>query len=56
MSERATDPQTVQCRKCGHAWLGFYLPQPIDIAVKIMRALTCPKCGADAAQIVICTE
>lgn len=44
-------PQNVACVECEHVWIGFYLPQPINIAVKMMKNLTCPKCGAGANKI-----
>jgi len=42
MDEQATQANIVKCHDCGHQWIGFYLPLPIDQAVKIMRNLTCP--------------
>jgi predicted nucleic-acid-binding Zn-ribbon protein len=46
-------PSVVSCRKCGHSWIGFYLPMPIGDAVRVMKNLTCPKCAADSKQIVV---
>lgn len=43
--ETATNPVTVSCSKCRHAWIGLYLPQSIADAAKIMKRLTCPKCA-----------
>lgn len=53
MDERATQPNWVQCKPCGHRWIGFYLPQPIDDAVKILKNLRCPKCTADSNDIFV---
>lgn len=39
------NPMWVTCSQCEHRWIGLYLPQPIDIAAKAMKRLTCPKCG-----------
>ena len=51
--EDATNPQQVQCAECNHVWIGFYLPQPISVAVKIMTNITCPKCGAGSNRIMV---
>lgn len=53
MDEQATQANVVKCNTCGHKWIGFYLPLPINQAVKIMKNLTCPKCAADASQIMV---
>jgi hypothetical protein len=41
----------VRCTGCGHEWIGFYLPLPISDAIKIMGALTCPKCARGSDKI-----
>jgi len=46
-------PTVVQCKQCAHSWAGFYLPLPINDAVRVMKNLTCPKCTAGAKDIVI---
>jgi len=53
MDEQATQANIVKYQSCGHKWIGFYLPLPINQAVKIMKNLTCPKCAADASQIMV---
>lgn len=45
----------VYCTKCGHAWIGLYLPMPIGDAAKAMGRLCCPMCAADAKQIRVAT-
>lgn len=46
-------PIAVECERCGHEWVGFYLPLPVDDAVRLMGRLCCPMCAAGAEQIVI---
>ena len=48
-----TTPQRVKCGCCGHKWVGFYLPQPIDTAATMMRKLCCPICGSDSSRITM---
>lgn len=43
----------VSCQDCGHKWIGLYLPQPIHIAAKIAKNMTCPKCGAGSKHIFL---
>ena len=50
-AEDGKNPQRVKCWECGHVWIGLYLPQPISVAAKIMKALTCPKCGTGSKKI-----
>jgi len=52
-TERATNPQQVKCADCEHVWIGFYLPQPISVAAKMMKNICCPKCGAGAKRIMV---
>lgn len=47
------NPQNVRCVACQHIWVGLYLPQPISVAARMMKNLTCPKCGADSKQITM---
>jgi hypothetical protein len=49
--EDGKKPQNVACVECEHVWVGLYLPQPISVAAKIMKNLTCPKCGAGSNKI-----
>lgn len=49
--EDGKNPQNVQCADCLHVWIGFYLPQPISVAARMMGKLTCPKCGADSKRV-----
>lgn len=49
--EDGKTPQNVRCADCSHVWVGLYLPQPIAVAAKMMKNLTCPKCGADSKRI-----
>lgn len=53
MDELATTPNWVQCKPCGHRWIGFYLPLPIRDAARIMKNLTCPKCATGSKGIMI---
>jgi len=53
MNDLARNPCKVRCTKCGHHWIGLYLPILIDDAAKIMKNLTCPMCAAGANKIVI---
>lgn len=53
--EDGKNPQNVQCAECKHVWVGLYLPQPIKIAAKMMKNLTCPKCGTDSKRIRMAT-
>lgn len=54
-TEKPTNPQQVQCADCNHVWIGFYLPQPISTAAKIMKNLCCPMCGASSKRIMVHT-
>src|SRR6185312_9801133 len=36
MDELATQANIVKCHDCGHQWIGFYLPLPIEQACKII--------------------
>jgi Zn finger protein HypA/HybF involved in hydrogenase expression len=49
--EDGKNPMYVECADCGHDWIGLYLPQPISTAAKMMKNLTCPKCGAGSMRI-----
>ena len=49
--EDGKNPQNVVCHECNHVWVGMYLPQPISVAAKMMRNLTCPKCGTGSKRI-----
>ena len=49
--EDATLPVNVQCMECKHVWIGLYLPQPVSVAAKQMKNLTCPKCGAGSNRV-----
>lgn len=51
--DKPTNPQQVKCADCNHVWIGFYLPQPISIAAKIMKNLCCPMCGAGSKRIMV---
>lgn len=51
--EDGKTPTNVQCAECKHVWVGFYLPQPISVIAKMMKNLTCPKCGTDSKRIHI---
>jgi hypothetical protein len=42
----------VQCELCGHRWIGFYLPMPINVAAKVIKKITCPMCGAGSKSII----
>ena len=53
--EDGKHPQNVQCADCNHVWVGLYLPQPISVAARMMKNLTCPKCGADSKRIRMAT-
>lgn len=46
----------VECRDCAHVWPAFTLPLPIEDACRVMAALHCPKCAANARRIVIWSE
>jgi Zn finger protein HypA/HybF involved in hydrogenase expression len=50
-AEQGQNPMSVRCADCAHIWVGLYLPQPISIAAKLMKNLTCPKCGAGSKRI-----
>lgn len=54
--DQAQIPHNVECMDCHHVWVGFYLPQSIDTACKIMSSLRCPKCGAGPQRITIAQE
>lgn len=54
-TEKPSNPQHVKCADCGHVWIGFYLPQPIMTAAKIMKNLTCPMCGAGSNRVMVHT-
>ena len=41
----------VNCKQCGHEWVGLRLPMEIGKAAKIMANLHCPNCAADAEHI-----
>jgi Zn finger protein HypA/HybF involved in hydrogenase expression len=41
----------VNCKSCGHEWVGLRLPMEMGKAAKIMLKLHCPNCAADAKQI-----
>jgi hypothetical protein len=56
LEEPAARPVHVECGECGHWWVGFYLPQPIRIAARLMGALICPKCAAAADFIRLVDE
>ena len=51
VAEEDKKPMHVECADCNHTWIGMYLPQPINIAAKMMKNLTCPKCGADSNRV-----
>ena len=54
--EHGSDARTanwVQCKPCGHRWIGFYLPLPIADAAKVMKRMMCPLCAADSAKIIV---
>jgi hypothetical protein len=51
--DQVRKPTRVQCKKCEHTWIGFYLPMPISDAVRVMKNLTCPMCAAGAKHIRI---
>lgn len=51
--EDGVNPQSVRCAECQHVWIGFYLPQPISVAARIMKNLTCPKCGTGSDRIMV---
>jgi hypothetical protein len=53
MEPNATQANIVKCMVCGHRWVGFYLPLPVDQACRIMKNLTCPKCATGANKICV---
>lgn len=53
MSDEEKQPNVVQCKACGHSWVGFYLPMPIRDAARVMKNLTCPKCAAGSSRIMV---
>lgn len=44
-------PQHVQCRQCQHVWIAAYLPMDAGVFARLMTALHCPMCAADATEI-----
>lgn len=49
--EEPRSPQWVQCKPCGHRWVGLYLPMPARDAAVVMGALRCPMCAAGADKV-----
>jgi len=44
-------PLRVMCTQCGHAWIALYLPLQLAEAARVLAALHCPFCAADASNI-----
>jgi DNA-directed RNA polymerase subunit M/transcription elongation factor TFIIS len=44
-SPDAQQPVFLQCKPCGFAWIGAYLPMPMGDFARLLKRATCPKCG-----------
>lgn len=56
LTENPVDPpasreQWAKCHSCKWTWIGFYLPQPLDVFNRQMKNITCPKCGETSKNI-----
>lgn len=49
----ASKHMLVRCRPCGHVWSIGALPMPMADAAKAASRTQCPRCDADAKQIVM---
>lgn len=45
-------PMWLECKLCQHRWIGVYLPMEMLDFARIMKNMSCPKCAAEAKDIV----
>lgn len=53
MSQVATEKKEamwVHCESCSHEWVGAWLPLPVDVVARLMKAL-CPRCGGKKTRL-----
>ena len=44
-------PMYAKCVECSHVWPALYAPISLTVMIRILKGVTCPKCGEGAKGI-----
>ncbi len=52
----ARKPFHVRCCDCRHLWIAAYFPMEMTKALRLLKGVCCPMCGAGPKRIVLATD